>query len=701
MKSMLSLRFPLALTLGLVLVLGSGVPPAGGAVAETSPGQPSGRPDPDRMQIGTNVTYLAGWTSEQPWVDDIPANPWSSGFNPWNPAFIADIQMYRVLRLMHWNTVNPLSDNGTPPITDWSQRRLPDEPGNFSDNDVGTSQGPGLAYEWQIDLANRVGADLWINLPIWVNDAFFVQLATLVHEQLDPGRKVYIELCNEVWNYASERAFATERGEASGLQRPDNPGDVFGTAMRWQAYRSAQMWSAFEQVWGDDADRVINVLAGWSVNAFVTEHLHLAPLFEEAGFNPTGALPEAYAIAPYFGGNRLPGGAADVFELLRTDIFEHRWDNVMEDSRLEDVRDQHAVVVDRFGIDLIAYEGGQHIEAVPGEEGGARAPNHDPRMYTLYMDYLTAVAPYFSLFVHYNNVANNTDQRSFGAKDATGQAVADAPKYRALRDWIESSPDILFDGAKISFIANSFMGEWGGLNSYLELLASAGLEIDLETVPARQSAGGWYWGMGLDQMTDALDRIEAEGDYDICVFLNGSLDAMRTFAERLTAACGEVVLLVAGGGQNPVSLGGAHESTVADSLADARTLQSEFPGLRVAPAALVFYDLAVNPPVAVPRVDYLYGAGNIHQNGLGTLVNAFTLFAVMTGQLSVGIGFDYDAPAASEQEFMQGDIIGLGRPSPLAVAGDQLDFTPAVRDLFQQRVDTLLQQWRTSTTVFD
>jgi hypothetical protein len=388
---------------------------------ETSP--------PSRLLVGTNLTYLApGWTGEKVWIDDVPADPWTHGEDPWNPEFVEEIAMYDVIRPMQWNAVNPL-DTG-PKITTWAQRRQPDDPSNFSDVGVGTGTGPGLAFEWQVDLANKLGADLWLNVPIWVDDQFFVELASLIHDELDPGRRVYVELCNEVWNYAPERNYAAAQGAAAGVAIPGREDDTFGTALRWQAYRSSQMWAAFESVWGTDAERVVNVLAGWSTNPWATENYHLAPLFEEEGFNPTSSYPEAYAIAPYFGGNNLDGARPDIFDMLRVDLFEHRWFDPSLPSRLDDVIHQHQVVVDSYGLELVGYEGGQHLGT------GAAAPNRDPRMYDVYMEYLQAIAPYFTVFVHFTNVAPSKEARSFGTKEYTGQPDEEAPKYRALQDFI-------------------------------------------------------------------------------------------------------------------------------------------------------------------------------------------------------------------------------------------------------------------------
>lgn len=263
-------------------------------------------------------------------------------------------------------------------------------------------------------------------------------------------------------------------------------------------------------------------------------------------------------------------------------------------------------------------------------------------------------------------------------------------------------PGILLQNAKISFIANSYMGAWGGLNNYLELAVNASpVAVDINTVPARNGAGGWYWGMGLGQMTSALDRIEAEGDYDTCVFLDGPLDTMRQFADRLFVACEHVVLLADAGGHNPATLAGNYFNATQVTLSNARIMEAEYPDLLVVPTALIFYDLTVNSPVSVPRTDYLFGAHNIHQNGLGTLINAFSMYAMLSSRSPVGIEFVFDGPANGNEKFIIDDEILLGYQFPANFPEDVMVFNESTRRTFQQRILQLLLQWKNFTTVFD
>lgn len=263
-------------------------------------------------------------------------------------------------------------------------------------------------------------------------------------------------------------------------------------------------------------------------------------------------------------------------------------------------------------------------------------------------------------------------------------------------------PQVLFEGAKISFIANSYMGAYGGLNNYLELvLNETSNPVQLNTVPARIGNGGWYWGLGLGSMMTALDRIENEGDYSTCIFIDGTLDTMREFANRLFVACDHVVLFIAAGGHNPVTLGDNHYNNTASTLNNARQMQIEYPNLIVIPMVYVFYDLTVNPVVSVPRLDYLYGDENIHQNGLGTLVNTYGMYASLSSKSPVGLGFEFDQPTAVNHQFIDGDFILLGHSFPSDTPDDRLLFDEATQHLVQQKIIDLLIEWEQGTTIFD
>jgi hypothetical protein len=96
---------------------------------------------------------------------------------------------------------------------------------------------------------------------------------------------------------------------------------------------------------------------------------------------------------------------------------------------------------------LIAYEGGQHMLGIQGAENNAELTalflsfNRDPRIKQLYLDYLaTWKQTGGELFVHYRDAGRYTKWGSWGALEYADQPRSAAPKYDALRTFIEQNP---------------------------------------------------------------------------------------------------------------------------------------------------------------------------------------------------------------------------------------------------------------------
>lgn len=89
---------------------------------------------------------------------------------------LTELGFYKVLRTMDWNPTNTVD------AVSWATR----EPLTGTQTDL-------VAWEWQADLANRTGADLWINIPTMADDTYITELAKLMKARLDPKHKLYIE----------------------------------------------------------------------------------------------------------------------------------------------------------------------------------------------------------------------------------------------------------------------------------------------------------------------------------------------------------------------------------------------------------------------------------------------------------------------------------------------------------------------------
>ena len=103
---------------------------------------------------------------------------------------------------------------------------------------------------------------------------------------------------------------------------------------------------------------------------------------------------------------------------------------------------EHAAVARKYGLPMIAYEGGQHLWEMEGKEPEVQAlfnaANHDPRMSAVYARYLEDwTQAGGGLFMHELDSARCDKGGCWGAVEYLGQPRAKAPKFDALMRFIE------------------------------------------------------------------------------------------------------------------------------------------------------------------------------------------------------------------------------------------------------------------------
>jgi hypothetical protein len=283
---------------------------------------------------------------------------------------------------MDWNQVNFNTPSDQYP---WSARTAK----------TGTTQNP-VAYEWQIDLCNRVQADYWVNLPAeCLQDPDYVtNLATLIYNNLNANLKVYIEYANEVWWESASNPYCASHASSVGLSSYD----------QYYVYVSVKIWDGFESVFGKNSPRLVKVLAGQGGNTgLITTHLND---LKNITVNPNGATMNAYAVADYFN----PGDGSD------------GWN--------------HAVNV--------ASAAAQTLGVIPlvFYEGGYNGQTPDAQAYTDYTNLLAGLDKYLSgPFCHYTQTGYNWSWY-WGAKGKTSDSntLAVSPKYYALSQWAQAHP---------------------------------------------------------------------------------------------------------------------------------------------------------------------------------------------------------------------------------------------------------------------
>ncbi|MGY6214123.1 cellulose-binding protein [Methylolobus aquaticus] len=358
---------------------------------------------------------------------------------PFHPAFLANLRPFRAIRFMAFQNTNASWTER------WDQRTSPERFTWVSDHADG---GP---VEMIVALGNRTGTDIWVNMPTRSDDDYVRQFATYVHDHLQPARRVYVEYSNEVWNTAFPGGAWVE---AKALARWPNAKDTpFGKRLQWYGMRAAQICDLWHQVFAADSARLTCIMGAQAANPWTAKQALECPLWaSEAGNTPCVKHGiQGLAVAPYFGfyiGNPKhlpalrswagqPGGGLDsVF----AEVFDGgEFDDGPQHGALSQASEHmrlSAAVARNHGLELVAYEGGQHLvglaETLNDKSANEllMAANRDTRMgeaYALHLaDWQAAGGGLYNLW---NSVSPYTLWGSWGLKEYRDQA--DAPKYDA------------------------------------------------------------------------------------------------------------------------------------------------------------------------------------------------------------------------------------------------------------------------------
>lgn len=335
-----------------------------------------------------------------------------------NPQFLTTLKGYRALRFTIWM----LGHTNHFVQSRWSDRpRIEDAHWNAK----------GAPIEMMVALANRVRIDPWFSMPHDADDDYVRRFAQTVKKTLDPRLKVYLEYSNEVWNPDYPQfAYASKKGRTLGLG--DDPRSA---QVRYQAKRSVEIFKIWERVLAKK--RLVRVFSTQSGGPDVSE---IALSFED-----TRKHLDALATAPYFGYYLTEDAAAAAKTAkLSVDELMRELESVALPKAKAEMLEQ-AAIAKKYGLPLIAYEGGQHLvdfrpddQHDPALDALFDAANRDPRMGKLYSRYLQDWAEAGGgLFVHLLNCGTFNLHGRWGSLEYISQPRSMAPKYDALRRFIE------------------------------------------------------------------------------------------------------------------------------------------------------------------------------------------------------------------------------------------------------------------------
>lgn len=337
---------------------------------------------------------------------------------PFLPAFLDSIKSYQVLRFMDW------MDTNNSKIRTFAERPKPTDA-------IYTTKG--VPVEVMVDLANTMKADPWFTLPHMADDEYVQKFAEYVRDHLDPDRRVYIEYSNEVWNGVfNQSQYALEQGRKLNLSSND-----FEAQLRFYSRRAVQVFGIWEKVFGGTS-RLVRVMASQAANPWVSETV--------LGFEDAYKHSDALAIAPYFGGYAgVPEEEARVQNMTPQDLIKELHGRGL--SEVKGWLDQQKKVANRYGVDMIAYEGGSHMVGVGLVVDNDRitqlftSANRAPEMKPLYLDYLQQWKDMGGgLFMQFVNTGGYSKWGSWGASEYLGQPLSEAPKADALQTFIRNNP---------------------------------------------------------------------------------------------------------------------------------------------------------------------------------------------------------------------------------------------------------------------
>lgn len=330
-----------------------------------------------------------------------------------NPDYLTFMKDFKVLRFMNMSGITRNE------MRSWDQRATPDNA-----TWAGKEGVRGVPIEIMVKLANTLKSDAWFTLPHRADNYFINKYAEYVNNNLKPGLKAYVEYSNEAWNGIFPQAhYVKKMGENRKL---DPNRDYAG--YKFYSKRSVEIFKIWESIYGGTS-RLVRVMGGMTGNLRLTKML----LNEGDAYKHTDAL----AIAPYFYAPQSQQlrlrSVNSVFKLLEDPKNPYSIKNILKSVK------QQAELAKRYGVDLVAYEGGQHLVAykthtlTEGPNPYLIEANRDHRMTQLYYKFLHGWKQAGGkLFIAFSAPRKHSWIGSWGIKEYITQPAHEAPKYRAL-----------------------------------------------------------------------------------------------------------------------------------------------------------------------------------------------------------------------------------------------------------------------------
>lgn len=358
------------------------------------------------------------------WLPDVNGQQGFSGqvwepgapFSPFHPQFLDRLTPFNTVRFMDWSETNSTD------VVNWTDRR----PWDYATQQSGYFRN-GVAPEYMVELCNEIDANAWVNMPHMATDDYVRNFATLVRNNLEPGRKVYVEWSNETWN--GGYGFEVFPWVTSQLARSENAylqGDRWAFVAR-ETKRDFDIWS---DVFAGQSDRLVRVVAGQQANSWIADQIisHMGGHFDAVSCSAYLHLGED--VRAGFSASTTADQVIDA--LVQSIPTAVSW--------MKDHQQLAAYYSNSLGrsIEFVAYEGGPHLDGQNGPYQSAFfAAGSNPRMYEVYSRLLEGCQQAgLNEFLQFSFTGGLYESSfgSFGALQAMEQPINQAPKYWALLD---------------------------------------------------------------------------------------------------------------------------------------------------------------------------------------------------------------------------------------------------------------------------
>lgn len=367
-----------------------------------------------------------------------------------DPRFLANIKDYDNIRFMGFQDTN-----GALKTTTWADRTRPEMRTYHRD---GYDRG---AIEVMTELGNVLDTSIWVNMPPKVDDDYIRRFAQLTLDTLEPEREVYVEYSNEAWNFGFKATYWMQ-DQAKALWPQETEANAYLKGLNWYGMRSMQVCQIWQQVWVGQTERlhcVVGTHTGWPSMMSVPLKCPLWQKYNGGDACYTQGI-DAIAVAPYFGHYLGVGGNVKYVEPWTQDAdggLDRAFRELLVGGEMPGGEPGGALLAaranmlkskeyaDKLGLDLVSYEGGQHLSAT---QSARQSPaivnllsdiNRDPRMqtvYTRYLDYWSEAGG--GLFNQWTSVGPYSVWGNWGAKEYRDQTHA--PKHEALMQYLQWLP---------------------------------------------------------------------------------------------------------------------------------------------------------------------------------------------------------------------------------------------------------------------